>query len=59
MGGLTTSTTFLDVFGNPNASLLGFLVSSYEFSAMFGAIFVFLLLPCEEVILIPLRRRRR
>ncbi|KAN0110858.1 putative hexose carrier protein [Hyaloscypha variabilis] len=43
MGGLTTSTAFLDVFGNPNASLLGFLVSSYEVGAMFGAIFVFLL----------------
>ncbi|KAG0647298.1 Sugar transporter STL1 [Hyphodiscus hymeniophilus] len=43
MGGLTTSTAFLDVFGNPNASLLGFLVSSYEGGAMFGAIFVFLL----------------
>jgi MFS family permease len=43
MGGLITSTAFLDVFGNPNASLLGFLVSSYEFGAMFGAIFVFLL----------------
>jgi len=43
MGGLTASTAFLDVFGNPNASLLGFLVSSYEVGAMFGAIFVFLL----------------
>jgi MFS family permease len=43
MGGLTTSTTFLNVFGNPNASLLGFLVSAYEVGAMFGAIFVFIL----------------
>jgi MFS family permease len=43
MGGLTTSTAFLDVFGNPNASLLGFLVSAYEVGAMFGAIFVFIL----------------
>jgi sugar porter (SP) family MFS transporter len=43
MGGLTTSTAFLGVFGNPNASLLGFLVSSYEVGAMFGAIFVFIL----------------
>jgi MFS family permease len=43
MGGLTTSTAFLDVFGKPNASLLGFLVSAYEVGAMFGAIFVFIL----------------
>lgn len=43
MGGLTTSTAFLEVFGNPNASLLGFLVSSYEVGAMFGAIFQFIL----------------
>jgi len=43
MGGLTTSPEFLGQFGNPNASLLGFLVSSYEVGAMFGAIFVFTL----------------
>ncbi|KAK4961309.1 hypothetical protein LTR10_001799 [Elasticomyces elasticus] len=42
MGGLTTSPEFLDQFGNPNASLLGFLVSSYEVGAMIGAIAVFL-----------------
>ena len=41
MGGLTTSPLFLNTFGNPNASLLGFLVSAYEVGAMFGAIFVF------------------
>ena len=41
MGGLTTSPEFLGTFGNPNASLLGFLVSSYEVGAMCGAIFVF------------------
>ena len=41
MGGLTTSPTFLKQFGHPNASLLGFLVSSYEVGATFGAIFVF------------------
>ncbi|KAK5681197.1 hypothetical protein LTS10_006959 [Elasticomyces elasticus] len=39
---LTTSPEFLDQFGNPNASLLGFLVSSYEVGAMIGAIAVFL-----------------
>ncbi|TKA77217.1 hypothetical protein B0A55_02569 [Friedmanniomyces simplex] len=43
MGGLTTSPEFLNQFGNPNASLLGFLVSAYEVGAMFGALFVFLL----------------
>jgi len=43
MGGLTTSPEFLGQFGNPNASLLGFLVSSYEVGALFGAVFVFLL----------------
>ncbi|KAK3637098.1 hypothetical protein LTR56_013830 [Elasticomyces elasticus] len=42
MGGLTTSPEFLGQFGNPNASLLGFLVSSYEVGAMIGAIAVFL-----------------
>jgi sugar porter (SP) family MFS transporter len=41
MGGLTTSTTFLATFGNPNASLLGFMVSSYEVGALFGALFQF------------------
>lgn len=43
MGGLTTSTEFLNQFGNPNASLLGFLVSSYEVGALFGALFQFTL----------------
>ncbi|KAI5200372.1 hypothetical protein AUEXF2481DRAFT_701769 [Aureobasidium subglaciale EXF-2481] len=43
MGGLTTSTTFLRTFEDPNASLLGFLVSSYEIGALLGAVFVFLL----------------
>jgi len=43
MGGLTTSPEFLGTFGNPNASLLGFLVSAYEVGALFGAVFVFLL----------------
>ncbi|KAK0800183.1 hypothetical protein LTR75_008977 [Friedmanniomyces endolithicus] len=41
MGGLTTSPEFLNQFGNPNASLLGFLVSAYEVGAMIGAIAVF------------------
>ncbi|KAH0367869.1 hypothetical protein KCU84_g5144, partial [Aureobasidium melanogenum] len=43
MGGLTTSSEFLKTFGNPNPTLLGFLVSSYELGALFGAVFVFLL----------------
>lgn len=43
MGGLTTSKEFLDQFGNPNPSLLGFLVSAYEVGAMFGAAFIFLM----------------
>lgn len=37
MGGLTTSPEFLGVFGNPNAALLGFMVSAYEIGALFGA----------------------
>ncbi|KAK2764086.1 hypothetical protein FQN52_008776 [Onygenales sp. PD_12] len=41
MGGLTTSPEFLAVFNNPSASLLGFLVASYEVGALFGAIFTF------------------
>lgn len=41
MGGLTTSPLFLAQFNNPNASLLGFLVSSYEVGATFGAVFTF------------------
>ncbi len=43
MGGLTTSPEFLTTFGNPNASLIGFLVSSYEVGATFGAAFTFIL----------------
>ncbi len=43
MGGLTTSTKFLAVFGNPNSALLAFLVASYEVGALFGAAFQFLL----------------
>lgn len=43
MGGLTTSPEFLKTFGNPNASLIGFLVSSYEVGATFGAAFTFAL----------------
>ncbi|KAK5115902.1 hypothetical protein LTR62_000358 [Meristemomyces frigidus] len=43
MGGLTTSPIFLNQFGNPNPSLLGFLVSSYEVGALCGALFVFAL----------------
>ncbi|KAJ5698703.1 hexose carrier protein [Penicillium macrosclerotiorum] len=42
MGGLTTSPEFLGAFGNPGASLLAFLVSSYEVGAMLGAVFQFL-----------------
>lgn len=42
MGGLTTSPEFLAVFGNPGASLLAFLVASYEVGAMMGAVFQFL-----------------
>lgn len=42
MGGLTTSPEFLDLFGNPNASLLAFMVSSYEVGCMFGALYQFL-----------------
>jgi sugar porter (SP) family MFS transporter len=41
MGGLTTSPEFLGVFGNPNSSLLGFLVAAYEVGAMCGAIYEF------------------
>lgn len=41
MGGLTTSPNFLHQFGNPNPSLLGFLVSAYEVGAMCGALGVF------------------
>lgn len=43
MGGLTTSPEFLDLFGNPNASLLAFMVSSYEVGCMFGALYQFLI----------------
>ncbi|KAJ5818835.1 hexose carrier protein [Penicillium riverlandense] len=42
MGGLTTSPEFLSVFGNPSASLLAFLVASYEVGALMGALFQFL-----------------
>jgi MFS family permease len=31
----------LNQFGNPNAALLGFLISSYEVGATFGALFTF------------------
>ncbi|KAJ5765785.1 hexose carrier protein [Penicillium odoratum] len=41
MGGLTTSPEFLAVFGDPEASLLAFLVSSYEIGALSGALFQF------------------
>lgn len=43
MGGLTTSPEFLTVFGNPQASLLAFLVSSYEVGALTGALFQFIM----------------
>jgi MFS family permease len=43
MGGLTTSDEFLQTFGNPNASLLGFMVSSYEIGALSGALFQFVM----------------
>ena len=43
MGGLSTSKVFLDQFGHPRASLLAFLVSSYEVGAMMGAMFQFAL----------------
>jgi MFS family permease len=43
LGGLTTDPEFLHQFGEPNTSLLGFLVSSYEVGAMFGAVFIFLM----------------
>jgi sugar porter (SP) family MFS transporter len=39
MGGLTTSPEFLSTFGNPNSSLLAFMVASYEVGAMFGALY--------------------
>ncbi|KUJ09741.1 putative hexose carrier protein [Mollisia scopiformis] len=42
MGGLTTSQPFLSTFGHVNASLLGFLVSSYEVGALFGAVSQFI-----------------
>ncbi|KAK9468203.1 putative hexose carrier protein [Lipomyces arxii] len=38
MGGLTTNEDFLSQFGNPYASLLAFMVSSYEVGALFGAL---------------------
>ncbi|KAK9390446.1 general substrate transporter [Lipomyces mesembrius] len=38
MGGLTTSTEFLNTFNNPNESLLGFAISAYEVGALFGAL---------------------
>ncbi|KAJ9493759.1 hypothetical protein LTR67_004753 [Exophiala xenobiotica] len=43
MGGLTTSTKFLNVFGNPDSALLGFIVASYEVGALLGALFQFAL----------------
>lgn len=43
MGSLTTSPTFLAVFNNPSASLLGFLVAAYEVGAMLGAFFQFMM----------------
>lgn len=43
MGGLTTSEEFLQTFGNPNASLLGFMVSAYDVGALFGALFQFVM----------------
>ncbi|KAI7410523.1 putative hexose carrier protein [Hortaea werneckii] len=43
MGGLSTSPVFLDQFGNPDAALLAFLISSYEIGAVFGAAFTFYL----------------
>ncbi|KAK9380324.1 sugar transporter STL1 [Kockiozyma suomiensis] len=39
MGGLTTNEKFLNDFGNPQSTFLGFLVSSYEVGATFGALF--------------------
>ncbi|KAK9468204.1 putative hexose carrier protein [Lipomyces arxii] len=38
MGGLTTNVEFLNQFGNPHASLLAFMVSSYEVGSLFGAL---------------------
>jgi MFS family permease len=38
MGGVTTSEEFLGTFNEPNASLLGFIVSSYDVGCMLGAI---------------------
>ncbi|KAK9455920.1 putative hexose carrier protein [Dipodascopsis uninucleata] len=43
ISGVTTADEFLKVFGYPNASLLGFIVSAYEVGAMFGALFQFLI----------------
>lgn len=41
MGGLATSSEFLNQFGNPGVCLLGFLISSYELEAMIGAFYIF------------------
>ncbi|KAK7202350.1 putative hexose carrier protein [Myxozyma melibiosi] len=43
MGGLTTNTQFLNDFGNPGATFLGFIVASYEVGATFGALFQYLM----------------
>ena len=43
MGGLSTNPEFLAVFNNPNASLLGFLVSAYDVGCLCGAFFQFVL----------------
>lgn len=43
MGNLTTSLEFLNLFGNPNTSLLAFMVSLYGVGCMFGALYQFLI----------------
>ncbi|GAO47581.1 putative hexose carrier protein [Saitoella complicata NRRL Y-17804] len=41
MGGVTTSPLFLETFGNPDAALLGFMVSSYDIGCLLGAVLSF------------------
>lgn len=38
MGEIVTEDSFLDIIGHPNASLLGFVVSSYDVGCMAGAL---------------------
>ena len=43
MGGIVDSPEFTATFGKSNASLLGFLVSSYEVGCLFGGVLMFVL----------------